>query len=500
MKQNVRHIALYILAVLCGSNLMIRAQVVINPGSALTVKDGTALFVGTTLTLRSNSAKSGFLVDQTMGNGVGITGSIAVERYLSANAWHNVSAPLSNANSSLFTGTDLVFRYDETQVLNDWNFGWMWHTGALNAMQGYDVFLPSTITVTYSSANPADLNTGNYDIGVTRTNIADGETESHKGWNLVGNPYPSPVDWLAASGWNKSAINDAKYIWNELSQVYSIFLGGGNPIGLNGGTQFIPSNQGFWVQAMQNGLITINNSARVGQLVATPDYYKASGTDWPTLSLVASGNGFSDETIVRFIAGASDGFDQDLDAAKLFSPSLAVPQLASVMENNFFAINAMDRILPALAVPLYFSANIDGEYTLRVRPVSTIPADVVYVIRDKKLGLSHPLSKDSVLVFNYRTNDDPRRFSLVFEPDQQGITSKASDFSVFSQEGGFTIVHKPGTPVEVNISLYNILGQLVSSDMITMTTTYASKPFLPKGCYIVQLAVGEQRFQHKVNL
>lgn len=500
MKQLIRHIALNILAVLCGSDLMLQAQVVINPGSALTVKDGTALFVDTSLTLRSNSAKSGFLVDQTMSNGVGITGSVAVERYLSANAWHNVSAPLSNANSSLFTGTDLIFWYDETQVLNDWNFGWMWHTGALNAMQGYDVFLPATITVSYSSANPGDLNTGNFNIGVTRTNLADGETESHKGWNLVGNPYPSPVDWLAASGWNKSAINDAKYTWNELTQVYTIFLGGGSPIGLNGGTRFIPSNQGFWVQALQNGLFNLNNSARVGQMEATPDYYKASETDWPTLKLVASGNGFNDEAIIRFIPGASPGFDQDVDAAKLFSPSLVVPQLASVMENNFLAINTMDGILPALAVPLFFSADIDGEYMLKVSPVSSIPADVAYVIRDRQLGLSHPLSQDPVLVFDYRTGDDPRRFTLVFEPDQQGITNKANDFSVFSHNGDITIVHKPGTPVEVNISLYNLLGQLVSSDLVTLTKTVAIRPFLPKACYIVQLAVGEQLLQYKVNL
>jgi len=170
------------------------------------------------------------------------------------------------------------------------------------------------------------------------------------------------------------------------------------------------------------------------------------------------------------------------------------------MENKFLAINTMDRILPALEVPLFFSADIDDEYALKVSPVSSIPADVVYVIRDKKLGLSHPLSEDSVFVFSYRTGDDPRRFSLVFEPEHKGITTKASDFLVFAKEGGFIIVHKPGTPVEVRISLYNMLGQLVSSDLVTMTKTYASKPFLSKGCYTVQLAMGEQLIQHKVNL
>ena len=32
-----------------------------------------------------------------------------------------------------------------------------------------------------------------------------------KGFNLVGNPYPSAIDWDAASGWTKTNIDNAVY-------------------------------------------------------------------------------------------------------------------------------------------------------------------------------------------------------------------------------------------------------------------------------------------------
>ena len=111
--------------------------------------------------------------------------------------------------------------------------------------------------------------------------MPNGEIESHKGWNLVGNPYPSPLDWLSEAGWDKSDINDAKYIWNPAAYNYTIFLGGSEPIGINGGTRYIPSNQGFWVQANQNGTLSVNNVARVGIMSSTPDFYKSTFSSFP---------------------------------------------------------------------------------------------------------------------------------------------------------------------------------------------------------------------------
>jgi len=183
--------------------------------------------------------------------------------------------------------------------------------------------------------------------------VSNGEAENRKGWSLVGNPYPSPVDWLMETGWDKSDIVDAKYIWNPSNNNYTIFLGGSTPTGINGGTQYIPSNQGFWVQAYQNGSISIDNTTRVGIMTSTPDYYKNSNANSQELRLIASGNGYSDETMIRFIPEATSEFDITADASKLFSTHDSVPQICSNTGNNLLTVNSFScKLLKVLLLTL----------------------------------------------------------------------------------------------------------------------------------------------------
>ena len=145
---------------------------------------------------------SGYLVDQNAAGEIDITGDVTVQRYLTANEWHNTGIPVSNATTSVYAGTDLIFYYDETLILSDWNFGWvMMYPSALVPFRGYDgYFATSPVTVSYTATVTETLNTVTYTFGITLTNSTPGEIPSHKGWNLAGNPYPSPVDWMAASG------------------------------------------------------------------------------------------------------------------------------------------------------------------------------------------------------------------------------------------------------------------------------------------------------------
>jgi len=129
MNVTIKHIAIIITLFLSGMNLSF-AQFVISPGSSLTIKEGTSLYVGTNLYVKSNAEGSGHLADQNSTGNCTITDNITIERYLTANGWHNVSSPVNSASSSVFTNTDLIYYYDETIILNDWNlvgFGTMGH-------------------------------------------------------------------------------------------------------------------------------------------------------------------------------------------------------------------------------------------------------------------------------------------------------------------------------------------------------------------------------------
>ena len=121
-----------------------QAQFSIGPGGFVTLKEGGSLMIGTDLHIKSVAGSSGHFADQTVNGDVTITGDITVERYMAPDIWHNVASPVSNETSDCFTGTDLVFWYDETLIWNDWNFGWVWYIGAtggpLMVFRGYDVY------------------------------------------------------------------------------------------------------------------------------------------------------------------------------------------------------------------------------------------------------------------------------------------------------------------------------------------------------------------------
>lgn len=483
-----------------GMMYTVLAQLCIHPGGAVTVKNGTSLFVGTDLSIHSTDEGSGYLVDQTLNYGVSITGNISVERFMTSGAWHNVSVPTSNANSTLFDGTDLVFYYDETIIFNDWNFGWVWHEGALDIMRGYDLYIPDDpLTINYASSNPADLNTGHYSINVSLTNVPEGEIPDHKGWNLLGNPYPSPIDWMAEIAWDKTSINDAKYIWDPVGEVYTIFIGGPDPIGINGGTQFIPSNQGFWVQANENGLVSVNNQARVGQTPLTPDYYKYTESSYPILRLVAMGNEKKDEIIIRFIEGTTKGFDKGFDAIKLFTASPEVPQLAIKSNARFLALNSIGRLEADLEVPLFFKAGKDGLYTIVVSPQSRIDSHISCYIKDTKTGSYTKLGENTAFHFDYKTSDRSDRFSILFNPTAHTLANEADSFRAFSHQGLITVINHTGLEMSALLVINNMMGQKLFEKRVQLNNVYTFDPKLPSATYVVSIISGKIVSQHKIS-
>ena len=82
--------------------------------------------------------------------------------------------------------------------------------------------------------------TATFDFDISRTTSAG---SSNDGWNLISNPFPGTIDWLAGSGaWTKKKVNTAIYVWSSCSNSYASYVGG---VGVNGGSRYIPSMQGF---------------------------------------------------------------------------------------------------------------------------------------------------------------------------------------------------------------------------------------------------------------
>ncbi len=481
----------------------VSAQFSIGPGGYVTIKQGGTLMIDMDLHIRSDATGSGYLVDQTTTNDVEITGDVSVERYMTADVWHNVSSPVSNENTTVYT-TDLVFWYNEALILNDWNFGWVWYTGVtggpLMIFRGYDVlYYTNPVTVNYQAIGSETVNTGPFNIGVIITNSTPGEIASHKGWNLLGNPYPSPVDWLAG-GWDKSDINDAKYIWDGANDIYTIYTGGSAPIGVNGGTRFIPSNQGFWVQAVNVGTVSIDNTVRIGDITGTPDFYKTEPIDYPMVSLWAVGDNGSDEAVIRFLEGTTAGFDINYDASKLFSLNPEMPQISVRSGNKVLALNSYPEFHQNFEVPLGFRSSRPGLYEIRLGDRSTLDPSVPLFLADDLTGNLIRFGPDSSYSFLHDPSNPENRFRLIFNPsdDVIGGLGPGSWFTVYFSGDQFHIIKNTNRELSGTIVIYDISGRPAGSARLENATENRLGFSGPAGCYIVRLVTGQGTLNAKV--
>jgi hypothetical protein len=478
-------------------------QLTIDPGGLVSIKDGSTMYIGMDFKINAIDGSSGYFSDQTSTPGdVTVTGNVSIERYMAADIWHNAASPVSNESMSVYTGSDDVWYYDESLILNDWNFGWVWMTsGNLAVPRGYDVYFDGTDVLVDYTGTGNELNTGSYSIAVSNTNSTPTEVAAHKGWNLVANPYPSPVDWQASSGWNKSNINDAKYIWDGTNTIYTIWVGGGAPIGINGGTQYIPSNQGFWVQAVSNGNFGMNNAVRTGFITGTPDYYKETEVfDYPLLSLVVTDEYHSDEAVIRFIEGNTEKFDLNYDASKLFSMNPDVPQISLVHGKEAMALNTFSEIQPDLEQPMNFRCAKAGFYSIQISDRTNLSNDVQVYLKDKLEDKMINLSDIQKYRFYHDPFNEEQRFVIYFNPSADVINNLKPEnyYSVYSNKNKVFLVKNSVKDLTGDIYVYDLHGRQIFHKPLTSNEMDSFTIDDPAGYYIVQVRTAQTVNNSKV--
>ncbi|MFO7574304.1 MAG: hypothetical protein R6W67_04015, partial [Bacteroidales bacterium] len=148
-----------------------------------------------------------------------INGNVTMQRYLlSAFGYKYFSSPFQSAAVGEFSDDmDLTapfttfYRYDENRnVGGNPASGWVAYktpTDILQPLAGYAVNFGS-------SADPGTVDVkGVVNNGPLSMTLYNNNNPYTLGFNLVGNPYPSPIDWDAASGWTKDNIDDAIYLF-----------------------------------------------------------------------------------------------------------------------------------------------------------------------------------------------------------------------------------------------------------------------------------------------
>ncbi|MFI5220905.1 MAG: T9SS type A sorting domain-containing protein [Bacteroidia bacterium] len=154
----------------------------------------------------------------------------------------------------------------------------------------------NAVTLNYSGS----LNKGSYSPTLTYTNTG---VATDDGWNFVGNPYASQIDFLLLT---KSNLASFYYIYNPSTGSY---------VTDNGSTP-IASGQGFFVQATgASPSITFTESAKTSS--TSTRYFKTNNPKISMQMIKDSVN--SDIAWIEFVRGASADFDIKEDALKMYN-------------------------------------------------------------------------------------------------------------------------------------------------------------------------------------
>ena len=455
-------------------------ELTINKGFTLTINPGYCLIVNSTLTNNGNFTLKSPLTEAASGTllNYGIivnNGTMTAERYItsgtslsSSKVWHNMSSPVNSFKVEKSFFSDYVSQYVEST--NGWKA--LVSKNMIDPTTGYIVKTIQTggKTINFSGT----FNTGNQSLALTNT----GADASH-GYNLVGNPYPSAIDWEASTGWTKTNVSRTIWIWNPYTQVYSTWDG---TVGTNGGSRYIPAMQGFIVKVNEgytSGTLAMNNNVRVYN---TKSYSKKAKTEPELIRLKTSGNELSDELIV---------YKSDVEGSteKMFSTSSYVPQISAVNSIGNYSIVKLAEAITDTAIELSFRCDTSGTYTISAEDMSFNNVTSNIYLIDRIEGKTIKLESGTSYTFYHDAKTESKRFALklsgVDEKNTTNIASQSeSEFNVWSyNKKVMADIKEDG---EFTLEVYYLSGVMVAQKNINQRGIN-SLQVSQKGVYIVKL-------------
>jgi hypothetical protein len=344
-------------------------------------------------------------------------------------------------------------------------------TGTLNAgpITVSDWFTPTSALLSYT------------------TTIANG---SVRGFNLVGNPYASNIDWdtysatLSSAGIYAPNVSSSVYVLDPISKNFGVYVANSGLPGTNNATHILASGQGFFVLATAAGAqLTFNESAKTttqvtGSQLLLGKPAAAAVSQYLHLKLKQD-SVQADEIFISFNSNASSKFVVNEDAAQ--KPGYGIASLASMSSDGVsLSINTLKLPQQSEAIALNVNAVADGTFQLIMPDVKSVPALFDIWLMDAYKKDSVDFKNNPAYSFNIVTSDSAsygsKRFSLVIR-ENPALALRLLNFTAAKVTNGAQIVWK--TVNEENYTnftverstdngkTFDVLGGVLSSNLGT---------------------------------
>jgi len=343
---------------------------------------------------------------------------------------------------------------------------------------GYWIYLGdgavSTSTLLWTVSGPAV--TGVQPISLTNSGVGNGD-----GYNLISNPYPSPISWSKLRNGN-ALVDNAIYVYNADCGCTSTWNGVVTSPGGSGANDVIPMGQGFYVRANNGAGATLlaQETNKIPSNTSANPLLKTTNNTPQVFRLRLDGFDASyDDAVLLFEPSASPSFDTEWDAHKVFtSPGyLGYPgtwssrtSIFSQYNNVDYAINTIPPVNNQnLVMPIGVRVYQTGQYTISPVSIENLPAEVCVTLNDKVTNITHDL-RSGAYVCSINDTTQAARFVLTICSTNtppvgiNEIKSNPNAVSIFNDATGAMVNLDFAQSTKATISVTNILGQKVMKD------------------------------------
>ena len=331
--------------------------------------------------------------------------------------------------------------------------------------------------------NRGTLNNGDVNINVTYTPTATYDLAGYQtgleGYNLLGNPYQSFLDFDVFYDQNSSVLSNSKYantyaVYDPEQEKYVQYMPQSST-GSKAAGRCINMHQGFFIQVNTSGLVTFKNTMRTND--ATPNF-RGEKPAFPLINFtVTDSKGNTDLAILEVNRDENDG-------AKKLRMGNSAGRIFFRYDNEKLAIFFRDNAEGSQS--LHFAAEENGNFTLSWDRANDNFSSLTLV--DNITGVKTDMLTHDSYTFEGNTNDYTSRFKIVFGnangEDEDEDTIGSENFAFFNE--GNLIVNGEG-----QLDVVDVLGRVLYSTELTDTQNTVSLPHNAKGVCVLRITNGD---------
>ncbi|WP_162128389.1 MBG domain-containing protein [Flavobacterium phycosphaerae] len=455
----------------CSLTVNNNAVVTIASGDSVTLSGAVTVASGSSLTFQNNANLIQSGTTNTNSGTVIIKRESAMIKRLDYTLW---SSPVSGQQLQAFSPQTMSNRfYSYNSATNVYDQIVAPSTINFETAKGYLIRASNTQSATelqpWLGQFTGVPNNGNYTFTLTGTGVGNR-------FNLIGNPYPSPIyaDDFINNANNAVTITGTLYFWRKingsLTPSYCTltplggFVSNGHPsanaFGQNPNIAIEPG-QGFFVEATGNGNGTVQftNSMRTNS--HNNLFLKAAAFERNRIWLNATTtNGAFSQMMVGYLTNATQGVDNYIDGKYINDGEIA---LTSLIGTTPYAIQG--RALPFDAgdvVPMSFKTATAGDCTIAIDHSDGFFSEGQEVyLRDNVTGTVHNLSSGGY-TFTSEAGTFDTRFELLYQLPL-GVSNPQFNASqvVIYRDAGNNLIINTGNESMATVKIFDINGKLI---------------------------------------